>query len=53
MKITLLWILLLCTLGAQAYTTSDKDSIDRRKDPYYLQALVGLACSLAYQPQQK
>ena len=42
MKITLLWILLLCTLGAQAYTTSDKDSIDRRKDPYYLQLFVGV-----------
>jgi outer membrane protein OmpA-like peptidoglycan-associated protein len=41
MKKTLLWILLLCTLSAQADTTSDKDSIGRIRDPYYLQFFVG------------
>ena len=41
MKITLLWIFLLCTLSAQAYTTSD-DSIDKRQDPYYLQLFLGV-----------
>ena len=42
MKITLLWIFLLCTLSAQAYTTSDNDSIDKRQDPYYLQLFLGV-----------
>ena len=42
MKRLILWSILLCSLSAKANTTSDNDSIDRNRDPYYLQLYVGI-----------
>lgn len=42
MRRLILWSFLLCTLSAQANTTSDNDSIVRNRDPYYLQFFVGV-----------
>ena len=42
MRRLILWSFLLCTLSAQADTTSGNDSIGRIRDPYYLQFFVGI-----------
>ena len=42
MKRLVLWSFLLCSLSAQANTTSDNDSIYNNKDPYYLQLFAGI-----------
>ena len=42
MKKLILLIFLLCSLCAQAYTTTDEDSIRVLKDPLYLQLYLGI-----------